>query len=741
MANKNNYLKPEYFYNRELSWISFNYRVLSEAQDKNRPLFDRMGFLAITASNLDEFFMIRVASLKDMVQVNYTKKDIAGMTPIEQLSAISVQTHQLVKDQYNIYNDEVIPGLLENGIKIISYYEDLNEEQSIYVDEFFQSEVLPVLTPMAIDSSRPFPLIRNKTLNIGAVIKVKTGADKNPNTQFRELYMSHYNKKKNSADTTGDIDFATVQVPSVLPRFVEIPSSGDIQKTFILLEQIIEKNIEKLFVNYEVLAAFPYRIMRNADLDIEEDEAADLLMEIERQLKKRQRGEAIRIEVEETIDKRLLKTLENELQVNEEDIFKINGPLDLTFLSKFDKIDGFDNLRKNSYTPQPAKYLDDNNNLFEQIREHDILLHHPYETFEPVVNFVKLASKDPDVLAIKQTLYRVSSNSPIIASLAAAAENGKQVTVLVELKARFDEENNIIWARKLEQAGCHVIYGLVGLKTHSKITLVVRKEEDGIRRYVHLGTGNYNDSTAKIYTDMGLLTCQKAIGADATAVFNMLSGYSEPAVWNKLAIAPIWLRDRFISLIKRETEFAKSGKKAFIKAKMNSLCDQGIIAALYEASAAGVKIDLVIRGICCLKTGISGISKNITVRSIVGNFLEHSRIFYFHNNGFEEVFMGSADWMPRNLDKRVEILFPVEDEKLKEEVIHILDIQLKDNVKARIMQPDGSYVIPDIKPGTEKLCAQDYFCKEAVKAANAKKKIPDATTPCFEPLTSEMEEF
>ena len=741
MANKNNYLKPEYFYNRELSWISFNYRVLSEAQDKNRPLFDRMGFLAITASNLDEFFMIRVASLKDMVQVNYTKKDIAGMTPIEQLSAISVQTHQLVKDQYNIYNDEVIPGLLENGIKIISYYEDLNEEQSIYVDEFFQSEVLPVLTPMAIDSSRPFPLIRNKTLNIGAVIKVKTGADKNPNTQFRELYMSHYNKKKNSADTTGDIDFATVQVPSVLPRFVEIPSSGDIQKTFILLEQIIEKNIEKLFVNYEVLAAFPYRIMRNADLDIEEDEAADLLMEIERQLKKRQRGEAIRIEVEETIDKRLLKTLENELQVNEEDIFKINGPLDLTFLSKFDKIDGFDNLRKNSYTPQPAKYLDDNNNLFEQIREHDILLHHPYETFEPVVNFVKLASKDPDVLAIKQTLYRVSSNSPIIASLAAAAENGKQVTVLVELKARFDEENNIIWARKLEQAGCHVIYGLVGLKTHSKITLVVRKEEDGIRRYVHLGTGNYNDSTAKIYTDMGLLTCQKAIGADATAVFNMLSGYSEPAVWNKLAIAPIWLRDRFISLIKRGTEFAKSGKKAFIKAKMNSLCDQGIIAALYEASAAGVKIDLVIRGICCLKTGISGISKNITVRSIVGNFLEHSRIFYFHNNGFEEVFMGSADWMPRNLDKRVEILFPVEDEKLKEEVIHILDIQLKDNVKARIMQPDGSYVIPDIKPGTEKLCAQDYFCKEAVKAANAKKKIPDATTPCFEPLTSEMEEF
>ncbi|MDE6616657.1 MAG: polyphosphate kinase 1, partial [Lachnospiraceae bacterium] len=657
----------------------------------------------------------------------------------EQLAAISGKTHQLVKDQYNIYNYEVIPDLLNNGLKIISYYEDLNHEQAKYVDSFFQSEVFPVLTPMAVDSSRPFPLIRNKTLNIGAVIKIKPGSGKEGSTQFRELYMSHYNKKKQDGET-GSIDFATVQVPSVLPRFVEIPSSDGIQKTFILLEQIIEKNIEKLFINYEVLSAFPYRIMRNADLDIEEDEAADLLVEIERQLKKRQWGQAIRLEVEDGIDKRLLKTLKDELQVNEEDIFKINGPLDLTFLSKFTKIDGFDNLRQKGYTPQPAKYLKGNDNLFEQIREHDILLHHPYETFEPVVNFVRQASKDPDVLAIKQTLYRVSSNSPIIASLAAAAENGKQVTVLVELKARFDEKNNIIWARKLEQAGCHVIYGLVGLKTHSKITLVVRKEEDGIRRYVHLGTGNYNDSTAKIYTDMGLLTCQKSIGADATAVFNMLSGYSEPAVWNKLAIAPIWLRDRFISLIKRETEFAKQGKKAFIKAKMNSLCDQGIIAALYEASAAGVKTDLVVRGICCLKTDLKGISENITVRSIIGNFLEHSRIFYFHNNGFEEVFMGSADWMPRNLDKRVEILFPVEDEELKQEVIHILDIQLTDNTKARIMQPDGSYIIPALSPGTNKICAQEYFCKEAVATANPGKNTSGSDKQCFEPLVGEPEE-
>ncbi len=734
MAEKSNYLKPEYFYNRELSWISFNYRVLSEAKDRNRPLFDRMGFLSITASNLDEFFMIRVASLKDMVEVNYTKKDIAGMTPSEQLAAISEKTHQLVNDQYNIYNYEMIADLSQNGIQLISHYEDLNGEQSKYADDYFNSEVYPVLTPMAVDSSRPFPLIRNKSLNIGAILKVKSEGGKQESTQFRELYMSHYNKKKD-AEGADDTDFATVQVPSVLPRFVEMPAGSGYKKSFVLLEQIIEKNIDKLFINYEVLSAYPYRIMRNADLSIEEDEAADLLLEIERQLKKRQRGQTIRLEVENGIDKRLLKTLKNELQIKNEDIFKIDGPLDLTFLSKFNKIEGFDSLRKKEYQPQPAKYLDGGSeNIFDQIRERDILLHHPYETFEPVIDFVRQAAKDPNVLAIKQTLYRVSSNSPIIASLALAAENGKQVTVLVELKARFDEKNNIIWARMLEKAGCHVIYGLVGLKTHSKITLVVRREEDGIRRYVHLGTGNYNDSTAKIYTDMGLLTCRKAIGADATAVFNMLSGYSEPAVWNKLAVAPIWLRNRFTELIERETQFAKSGKKAFIKAKMNSLCDPGIIASLYEASAAGVKIDLIVRGICCLKTDLEGISENISVRSIIGNFLEHSRIFYFHNNGFEEVYMGSADWMPRNLDKRVEILFPVEDEELKQEVIKLLNVQLSDNTKARVMQPDGSYIIPQAGADAEKICAQDYFCEEAIAAVKAKKKHTHKGRN-FEPLS------
>ena len=734
MSTKSPYSKPEYFYNRELSWLLFNRRVLEEAKDSSLPLFDRLKFLSITSSNLDEFFMIRVASLKDMVQVKYNKKDISGMTPAEQLAAINERTHLFVKDQYDIFNRSLIPALEKEGVHVLSHYENLSDKQSKYVDRYFTDEVYPVLTPMAVDSSRPFPLIRNKTLNIGAILRMKK--DKAAGGQFRDLYLSHGNKKK-GADSN-DTDFATVQVPSVLPRFVEIPSEQKGEKTFILLEQIIEKNIGKLFVNYEIESVFPYRIMRNADLSIEEDEAADLLIEIERQLKKRQWGQAIRLEVEAGMDKRLLKKLRQELKIKEEDIFKINGPLDLTFLMKLSGLEGYDKLRTPKYTPQPAKWLNGEDHLFDQIRDHDVLLHHPYETFDPVVDFVKQASKDPNVLAIKQTLYRVSSHSPIIASLAAAAENGKQVTVLVELKARFDDENNIIWARKLEQAGCHVIYGLVGLKTHSKITLVVRKEEDGIRRYVHLGTGNYNDSTAKLYTDMGLLTCRKAIGEDATAVFNMLSGYSEPAFWNKLAIAPIRLRDRFTQLINREKEFAKKGKKAFIRAKMNSLCDAGIISSLYEAAAAGVKIELVVRGICCLKTGMPGISENITVRSIVGDFLEHSRIFHFYNNGFEEVYMGSADWMPRNLDKRVEILFPVEDDALKAEVIHILDIQLADNEKARILQKNGTYRRA-AKGGHAKLNSQKYFCEEAKRAQKERKK-QNKNTHTFEPLHSVPEE-
>ena len=682
----------ERFTNRELSWLAFNKRVLSEAKDNHLPLMERLKFLSITASNLDEFFMVRVASLKDQVNAGYTKKDIAGMTSKEQIDAILKETHKFTTAQYNTYNRSFLPSLKKNGLKIVTEFEKLTEEQADYVDNYFQKEVFPVLTPMAVDSSRPFPLIRNRSLNIGALLMDK--------------------KKK------GTIDFATVQVPSVLPRVVTIPTDGDNCTTVILLEQIIEKNIQKLFLNYRVLCQAPFRVMRNADLSIDEDEAADLLIEIEKQLKKRQWGEAIRLEVEDNIDKRLLKTLRKEFDLSEDAIFKINGPLDLTFLMKVYDIEGFDHLKEPKYIPQQPKMLDASRDLFEQIREHDILLHHPYETFDPVVNFVKKAASDPNVLAIKQTLYRVSSHSPIIASLAQAAENGKQVSVLVELKARFDEENNIVWAKKLERAGCHVIYGLVGLKTHSKITLVVRKEEDEIRRYVHLGTGNYNDSTAKLYTDMGMFTSKTRYGEDATAVFNMLSGYSEPLVWNKLSLAPLWLRGKFLSLIEREKEHAKNGRPARIIAKMNSLCDPGIIEALYDASEAGVEIDLIVRGICCLRAGIKGLSEHIRVRSIVGTFLEHSRIFYFENNGNAEYYMGSADWMPRNLDKRVEILFPIEDPILQEEIYHILHIQLSDTKKAHLLMPDGHYVKVDQR-GKTPLNSQLYFCEEAM--ANAKK--------------------
>lgn len=690
-----NFKLPEYYMNRELSWVLFNQRVLSEARDKQIPLFERLKFLSITASNLDEFFMIRVASLKDMVNAKYTKPDIAGLTPIEQLEQLEKETHKLVALQYSTYNRSLLPALENNGLTIITNHENLNDSQKEFVDKYFESEVYPVLTPMAVDSSRPFPLIRNKTLNIGALLS-----------------------KKNEPKT---MVFATVQVPGVLARVVVLPSDEPGERKVILLEEIIERNIHKLFLNYDIICAHPFRIMRNADLTIEEDEAEDLLKEIEKQLKKRQWGETIRLEVEDGIDKKLLKILKKELSVTADEIYEINGPLDLTFLMKVYGMNGFDHLKNPPFTPQPVPELPADCDIFEQIRKGDILLHHPYQSFEPVVEFIRVAAKDPDVLAIKQTLYRVSGNSPIIAALAQAAENGKQVSVLVELKARFDEENNIGWAKMLEKAGCHVIYGLVGLKTHSKITLVVRREEDGIRRYVHLGTGNYNDATAKLYTDTGLLTCKESYGEDATAVFNMLSGYSEPLSWNRLSLAPLWLKDKFLRLIEREKENAKNNKPSRIIAKMNSLCDRDVIAALYEASAAGTSIDLIVRGICCLKVGIPGVSENIRVRSIVGNFLEHARIFYFENGGNSEVYMGSADWMPRNLERRVEILFPIEEEALKQKAIHILDCQLRDTVKSHILNANGVYEKVD-RRGKEAFCAQDYFVKEAAKDQKTEKK-------------------
>ncbi len=694
MAEKQVDINFNFFKNRELSWLQFNERILGEARDRNLPLFERLKFLSITASNLDEFFMVRVASLREQISAKYEKMDISGMTAAQQLDAITKATQEFVHTQYTTYNRSILPTLEQNALRIVKRHEELEVKECEYIDQYFMEHIYPVLTPMAVDVSRPFPLVANKSLNLGAFLEKKAKED--------------------------EVVFATVNVPSVLSRLVELPVREGTIKSFVLLEEVIERNMDKLFSNYNVLCVHPYRVMRNADLLIEED-AEDLLKEIEQKLKKRPWKEAIRLEIEHDVDPKLLKKLKKEFDLKENEIFFIDGPLDLTFLMKLYGVEGFAHLKAAKFVPQMNVDIYERDDFFSLLKEKDILLHHPYESFDPIVDFIKQASKDVNVLAIKQTLYRVSGNSPIVAALAKAAENGKQVTVLVELKARFDEENNIVWAKKLEQAGCHVIYGLVGLKTHSKITLVVRREEDGICRYVHLGTGNYNDSTAKLYTDIGLMTANERMGEDATAIFNMLSGYSEPRVWNKLSIAPLWMKDRFLYLIRREANFAREGKEAGIVAKVNSLCDPDVILELYKASEAGVKIDLIVRGICSLKVGIPGVSENITVRSIVGNFLEHSRIYYFRNNGEAEIYGSSADWMPRNLEKRVEILFPIEEETSKEKVIHILQMQLKDTLKAYELKSDGTYEKVD-RRGKESFSSQEFFCEEALLNSEAVRK-------------------
>ncbi len=718
---------PEYYTNRELSWLQFNARVLDEARKRDNPLFERLKFLSITSSNLDEFFMVRVASIKDMVNAGYRKRDFAGMTAAEQLSAILTRTQEFVQKQYQTLNRSLLPLLFEEAKVSVCSYGELAEGDRAYADTYFTEQIFPVLTPMAFDSSRPFPLIRNKTLNLGALLRRKGG-------EGTGLFKPR-KKKKNEKE---ELEFAAVQVPSGLSRLIRLPMDKTGVIRVILLEELIRNHVDSLFLNYDVLCAYPFRLMRNADLSIDEDEAEDLLQEIEKQLKRRQWGEAIRLEVEKGIDKDLLKVLQTELEVTDDEIFFIDGPLDLTFLMKMYSIPGFEQFKEHRYAaPQEVPELPPGQDVFGAIRKGDIFMHHPYQSFEPVIRFVSQAAVDPDVLAIKQTLYRVSGNSPIIAALERAAENGKQVTVLVELKARFDEENNIVWAKRLERAGCHVIYGLRGLKTHSKITLVVRREEDGIRRYVHLATGNYNDSTAKLYTDVGLMTCREAVGEDATAVFNMLSGYSEPRAWNCLSIAPLWLKDRFLYLINREAEHAEAGEKAHIIAKMNALCDPPVMEALYRAASRGVKIDLIVRGICGIRVGIPGVSENITVRSIVGNFLEHSRIYYFENGGRPEFYAASADWMPRNLDRRVEIMFPLEDEAIKEKALHILNEELLDTEQASVMNADGEYEHVD-RRGKQIVNSQLVFCEEAVAAS---RRTAEAFNPrVFVPEMSSADE-
>lgn len=649
------------FENRELSWLSFNQRVLEEAKNLENPLLSRAMFCSIVSSNLDEFFMVRVASLKEQVKAGYDKADFSGMTPKDQLNAISVRTHEMVEEQANCYRRSLVPAMKKEGIHILEIKE-LSKEQKSFTREYFEDVVYPVITPMAVDSSRPFPLILNKSLNVAALIRKE--------------------------DTTL---FATVQVPAVLGRYVPVPMTDVGDKAFVLLENIIVDNIDKLFIGYDVITASPYRLTRNGDLSIDEEEAIDLLKEIEKSIKQRKWGEGIRLEVTKGIDNKLFKKLYKAIDVHQEDVYHINGPLDLTYLMKLSFIGGYDHLRFNSFTPAMPKALLGVEDLFDAINEKDIFLTHPFESFDPVVDLITKAAKDKKVLAIKQTLYRVSGDSPIIKALAMAADAGKQVTVLVELKARFDEENNIVWAKRLEKAGCHVIYGLVGLKTHSKVTLIVRKENGGINRYVHLGTGNYNDSTAKLYTDMGLFTCNELMGADVSAIFNTISGYSEPPKLNKIAMAPTGMRERFYQLIQRETFYAKEGKPAKIVAKMNSLCDQGIIEELYKASMAGVEVELIVRGICSLIPGIEGVSDNITVRSIVGKYLEHSRVYWFHNDGDREIYLSSADWMPRNLNRRVELLFPIESEEIKDRVEFIMELQIKDVVKGKVKDKDCKY--------------------------------------------------
>lgn len=679
--------KPEYFYNRELSWLKFNLRVLKEASVKDTPLLERLKFIAITASNLDEFFMVRVAGLWDNFDNGVEKRDASGMSVKEQLDAISEAAHEQVKTQ-----SKYLLALMKEMDGVGLHFRraaNLTDLGKDWLEEYYREVVYPVLTPMAVDASRPFPFLANKTLNLAV-----------------ELINGE-----------GEHSMGLVQVPSVLDRITEVPCEA--KRTFVFLEDIIASHCADLFNGCQILDMVPFRVTRDSDLDVDEDDIDDLLKEVEKSLRKRKRGAPVRLEIYKTNNNRIKKFLEENLDVSDMEVYEINAPLDATCFFKFTGLKGMWPWLYEPFKPQQPAELLEGEDIFATIRQKDILLHHPYESFDPVVKLVNDAANDPKVLAIKQTLYRVSGNSPIVAALAKAAENGKQVTVLVELKARFDEENNIIWARRLEQAGCHVIYGLVGLKTHAKIILIVRKEANGIKRYLHLGTGNYNDNTAKLYTDLGLMTANDQFGSDASAFFNLLSGYSEPPVWNKLVMAPLGLREKIYALIDNEIALAKAGKGGHIIAKMNSLIDQPVIQKLYEASANGVQIELIVRGICGLRTGIEGISENITVRSIVGRQLEHSRIFWFANGGNEQLYLSSADWMPRNLNDRVELFFPVESEDHLARVKGLLDLYLRDNVGAHMMQSNGAY--RRVRNKAEVVSAQSHLYELAQIAATADK--------------------
>ncbi|NEQ77544.1 MAG: polyphosphate kinase 1 [Okeania sp. SIO2C9] len=681
-----NFSDPQYYFNREFSWLEFNRRVLSEGLDPRTPLLERLKFLGIFSSNLDEYFMVRVAILKKQIEAEVNKLTPDGRTPQKQLDGINQRLLPMVSLQHQFFEQTLRPELVKNGIHILHYI-DLNQKQKTYLQNYFEEHIFPVLTPLAIDASHPFPYLSNLSLNLAVILK-------NPETQEDLL--------------------ARIKVPKILPRFLPLPEKLQVQeknKTInwmgVALEQVIAHNLGALFPGMDIQEYHLFRVTRDADLSVQEDEGDDLLLVIEKELQKRRiGGTVVRMEINPTMPSTLKKILMEKLELSEKDVYTVDGLLDLKDLMSFMGLPLPQLKDPNWASTMPSRLQhhgdriatsDQNKNngidFFSVIRQKDVLVHHPYHSFASTVqSFITQAAHDPNVLAIKMTLYRTSGDSPIINALIAGAENGKQVAALVELKARFDEENNIQWARKLEQSGVHVVYGLAGLKTHTKIVMVVRQEEGHIRRYVHIGTGNYNPKTAKFYTDLGLFSSRPELGADLTDLFNFLTGYSRQQSYRKLLIAPVNMRDRFLKLINREIENCQKGKTGRIVAKMNSLVDSKIIAKLYEASQAGVKIDLIVRGICCLRPGLEGVSENIKVVSIIGRYLEHSRIFYFYNNAQEELYIGSADWMPRNLDRRVEAITPVEDPDLTKELQEIMGILLSDNRQAWDLQSDGQYI-------------------------------------------------
>lgn len=659
--------EPQNYLNRELSWLEFNGRVLEEARDRSNPWLERLKFLAIFSSNLDEFFEIRVAGLQQQLRVGVEPQDYPadGLNPHAQLTAINRRAHELVASQYEALGDEIFGGLAAGGVAHVSL-DRLNDEERAFLDRFFFDRVYPVLTPLAIDPGHPFPHVHSKSLNIALILERAT-------------------------DGATEQLFAVVQVPSLLDRVVVLPRQDETLR-FVLLEEIIAQHLPELFGRFTVLAHTEFRVTRNADLTVDEDEADDLLDSIEKSLRRRHRGDPVRLEISAGADERFVHMLVESLGLEERDVYRIDGPLDLNALMALHQLEASPSLKHEPLVPRVPASLAGGGDIFDVIAAQDILLHHPYESFGPVVDFIEQAADDPNVLAIKQTLYRTNSPSPIISALARAAQNGKQVTALVELKARYDEENNIVWARSLEEAGVHVVYGVVGLKTHCKAALVVRREGDGIRRYVHLGTGNYNAQTARVYTDLGLFTADADFGTDTNELFNLLTGYSQGYQWKRVVVAPFDLLDRVLVLIERERVHAQESRPARIIVKMNSLVEPTVIDALYRASQAGVPIDLAIRGICCLRPGVAELSENIRVTSVVDKFLEHSRIFYFENGGEPEVYLGSADWMPRNFFRRIELMFPVIDPRLRQRIVEeILPTSLADNVKARELLPSGEY--------------------------------------------------